>query len=139
MSGTVNIGGILYEWQTCITCGVVYTVPEALINHQRKEGGYHYCCNGHSQGWSKEQSQSEKTRLERDRLRQQLAQKDDEINAQIRARESAENKLSQATKTVRKLTVRASAGTCPCCNRTVSQMARHMKSKHPEFIATAIN
>jgi hypothetical protein len=24
---------------------------------------------------------------------------------------------------------------CPCCQRTVSQMARHIKTKHPEYVA----
>ena len=28
---------------------------------------------------------------------------------------------------------RSVAGTCPCCNRTFQQLARHMKSKHPKY------
>lgn len=27
---------------------------------------------------------------------------------------------------------RIGAGICPCCNRTFSQLARHMQSKHPD-------
>jgi hypothetical protein len=26
------------------------------------------------------------------------------------------------------------AGVCPCCKRTVKQLAAHMKEKHPEFV-----
>lgn len=37
-----------------------------------------------------------------------------------------------------RLRKRASAGVCPCCNRTFSQLARHMQTKHPTFIAQEI-
>lgn len=29
--------------------------------------------------------------------------------------------------------LRAQGGACPCCNRTFADMARHMKTKHPDF------
>lgn len=132
MSGTVYINGATHEWHTCITCGVIYTGPQALLKNQREKGGYHTCCNGHSQGWSKEQSENEKTRRERDRLKQQLAQRDDEIRAKERQIEAERKKATKAKK-------RNAAGVCPCCNRTVGQMARHMKTKHPTFIAEAVN
>lgn len=132
MSGTVLINGASHEWHTCITCGVIYTAPKAMMDNQREKGGYHHCCNGHSQGWSKEESQSEKTRRERDRLKQQLAQRDDEIRAKERELAAERTKAAKAKK-------RSSAGVCPCCNRTVGQMARHMKSKHPQFVAEAVN
>lgn len=139
MTGTITINNIVFEWHECITCGVVYTCPQTLIKHQRQNGGYHTCCNGHSQGWGKEQSENEKTRRERDRLRQQLAEKNDEIARQERMRKDAEGRLSQATQKAAKVKKRSSAGVCPCCNRTVGQMARHMKSKHPQFVAEAIS
>lgn len=28
---------------------------------------------------------------------------------------------------------RGGHGVCPCCNRTFQQLARHMKSKHPDY------
>jgi hypothetical protein len=42
------------------------------------------------------------------------------------AREKAERKL-------RKIERKVSGGVCPCCNRTFVALARHMKTKHPEF------
>lgn len=47
-------------------------------------------------------------------------------NAQVAGFQKAERKLATHKK-------RASAGVCPCCNRTVSQMARHMQAKHPDY------
>lgn len=139
MSGTITIEGVTHEWHVCITCGVVYTIPQAVIANQRKEGGYHTCCNGHSQGWGKEQSENEKTRRERDQLRQKLAEKDDEIRAKEREAAAALTNLASERAKAAKVKKRASAGICPCCNRTVGQMARHMKSKHPQFVAEAVS
>lgn len=128
MSGSVIIAGVACEWHTCITCGVVYTIPKTLIDHQRKTGGFHTCCNGHSQGWSAGESEDAKIRRERDRLFQQVAQKNDEIAAEKRRTEEAQ-------KTVVKLQKKAKAGVCPCCHRSVRQMTLHMKTKHPDFKA----
>jgi hypothetical protein len=68
----------------------------------------------------------DKLRQERDQLKQALAQKDDEIKKQ---RDLVIAGKAQVTK----LKKRASAGVCPCCNRTFSNMARHMAHQHPEF------
>lgn len=109
-----------------------------MIEAQRKSGGFHTCCNGHSQGWNKTESEDAIIRRERDRLKQQIAQKDDEIAAERRRTEEARRQTTAARGTITKLKTRASAGTCPCCNRIVSQMARHMKTKHPVFRAEAV-
>jgi hypothetical protein len=49
------------------------------------------------------------------------------------AEHSARAYKGQATR----LRNRAKAGVCPCCKRTVSQLARHMASKHPDFSTDA--
>lgn len=133
----IVVCGVRCEECVCINCGVAFTVPENMIAHQRKTGGYHHCPNGHSQGWGKGETEQDKIRRERDQLRQQLAERDDEIARQERMRKAAEGRLSQANKKAAKAAKRAAAGVCPCCNRTVGQMARHMKSKHPDFVATS--
>ena len=69
----------------------------------------------------KETSEREKLRRERDQLKQQLAYKDDEIAA----------KGKQLTR----LQKRIHAGVCPCCNRTFTNVARHMKTKHPNVVS----
>ena len=35
---------------------------------------------------------------------------------------------------ISKLKKRASAGVCPCCNRSFQNLRRHMGNKHPEFV-----
>ncbi len=65
----VVCSGIQCEVCECISCGVVYTVPKTMIDHQRKTGGYHYCPNGHSQGWGKGETEFDRIRRERDTTR----------------------------------------------------------------------
>lgn len=120
----------------CGTCAVWHTVPEIVWDAQVREGGFHTCPNGHSRGWKTgtEQKEQEAIRRERDRLKQETARLEDEkreawatANAQLERAQKAE----AATKRLKK---RASAGTCPCCSRTFSNMATHMKRQHPGFV-----
>lgn len=119
----------------CGTCGVEHAIPKVMYDACREEGGFWHCPNGHSRGWKvglqTAQKEQDAIRLERDRLKQQLAQRDDAIAA-------AEKLASVRKGQVTKLRKRAAGGVCACCNRTVSQMAKHMASKHPTFRAEEV-
>lgn len=121
-----------YTFSNCITCGVRYGIPRVLYSHQQDKGGYHHCPNGHSQGWSKEESKMARLERERDIARQQVARAEDEARE---ARAQAACDVAKAQKETKLLKKRASAGTCPCCKRTFSNMATHMKREHPQFVA----
>lgn len=114
----------------CGSCAVWHTVPEIVYESHRREGGFHSCPNGHQRGWNKgtDEIERENIRRERDRLKQQAAM----LHEQIAAERTRAEKAEAATKRLKK---RASAGTCPCCQRTFSNMATHMKQQHPEFVA----
>lgn len=126
----VTLAGTRHVVMECGTCGVLHTIPESKYNSCHAEGGFWTCPNGHSRGWEKGADQSEMAQLrrERDRLKQQIAQKDDELR-------SAEASRRAAVGQVTKMRNRVKNGVCPCCNRTFSNLARHMTSKHPEFKA----
>lgn len=126
----IMIFGCKFETEQCLTCGVVYTVPVAMMQQQRRYGEYHYCPSGHQQGWAKGDPEFETVRFERDRLKQQLAQKDDEIR-------SEQAKHATAVREIARIKKRANAGLCPCCNRTFQDVVRHMKQKHPEVAVLA--
>ena len=133
---TIILAGIRCEICQCITCGIPFTVPDIVINKHREVGGYHSCPNGHSQGWDKDGCEVADLRRERDRLKQQIAAKDDDIAWQKQQRKDAERLAAAARGQVTKLKKRAAAGVCPCCNRQFSNMHRHMQTKHPEFKGT---
>lgn len=135
MSETViMIRGARFEMRECITCGVLHAMPAVLLDRDRAEGGYRHCPNGHQQGWSKEASESERIRRERDRLKQDAARLEEENRQAFAAANEQRERAIRAESSIKRLKKRASAGTCPCCSRTFQNMATHMKQQHPEFI-----
>jgi hypothetical protein len=96
-----------------------------------------HCGYGHPQHFCDEDDEITKMRRERDRLKQQMAERDDRIQRLIKLANDAEATTRKVKAEKAKLTKRASAGTCPVCNRTFSQMARHMQTQHKEFVCEA--
>jgi hypothetical protein len=106
---------------SCGECGINFAVPDRFYIERRDKNASlsWYCPNGHNRIFK--ESEADRLRRERDRLAQQLAQKDDAI--------------AERDRKLKRLAKRAAAGTCPCCQRTFSNMTRHMKTKHPEMVA----
>lgn len=113
---------VTLETEECCTCGVIFAIPSSMQNQLRGNGGKFFCPNGHCQSYSK---------TEADRLREKL---DEQTKAATRMADrayKAEAAEQKALNDIARLKKRASAGMCPCCNRTFQQLARHMKMKHP--------
>jgi regulator of protease activity HflC (stomatin/prohibitin superfamily) len=99
-----------------------------------------YCINGHLQAFSVQpteaqclQKQLDAERLARQRAEQRVAERDDAVN---KAREEAQHERNRANGYkghATRITKRAKAGVCPCCNRHFTALERHMASKHPDF------
>lgn len=110
----------------CGECGIDYAMPEFLYQARLVDHHSFYCPNGHNRHYPAGKTEVEK-------LREQLADVQaarDHADQQRRAAEANVERLRKAEKRTKK---RAAAGVCPCCQRTVSQMARHIKTKHPEY------
>ena len=114
------------EWERwcCGECGVEQYVPKHWLDSKRNDKTGFHCINGHSRIYK--ESEADRLRRERDRLKQDAARLEDE-------RRAADARARQAEDRERRLKRRISAGTCPCCQRSVAQLARHMKTKHPEY------
>lgn len=113
---------------TCCKCGTRFAMSEDThrIAIARREKFTFYCPHGHDQHFVTGKTELEKVREERDRLRQLVAARDDEVEHQKR-------RVSAAHGQVTRLKNRARAGVCPCCTRTFTNLQRHMATKHPEF------
>lgn len=122
---------IQLESAECYTCGVTFAVPTQLLRHAREDSTVSiYCPSGHGMHWRE---------TVEDRLRKELAAKKAELERQTREaefqrtlKEEAERRVSAQKAVTTKLRKRIGAGVCPCCHRTFSQLAAHMKAKHPE-------
>lgn len=133
--GTFIIDGRRFVRMICGECGVEHYFPEALDkrNHELGRKGGWTCPNGHSRIYS--ESDTDKLRRERDKLIQDAAYKDDRIRELQASSSTAWRKVSAAKGQITKIKKRASNGVCPCCNRTFSDLARHMAGKHPGFVS----
>ena len=106
-----------------------------------------YCVHGHQchypAGKTAEEELREQLnaeRLARQRAEQKIAEKEDwarrwEATANDQ-REKAEHERRRANGYkghATRITKRAKAGVCPCCNRSFENLRRHMATKHPQF------
>lgn len=119
---------------TCWKCKTRYCLPRVLYTAAKASDDISFHCPyGHSAHYPSGPTDEDKLRQERDRLRQQLAQKDDEISRQRDMREGVERRLSAAKGQVTKIKNRVGHGICPCCSRSFENLARHMASKHAGY------
>lgn len=114
-----------FETIECCNCGVVFAVSGDLNRNFRQHKQKFYCPNGHGQSY---------TESEADRLRKQLeaAQRDAEWQKNRAA--TAERRATKAELAQKRLKRRVNHGVCPHCSRTVQQLARHIRTKHPDQV-----
>jgi hypothetical protein len=134
---TYIIDNTEYAKKHCGVCGVIHFMPQVLEDECRMEGSKKAwtCPSGHERVYR--DSDADKLRRERDLMKQQLAQKDDEIASRKREKEQEERQAAAAKGQVTRLKNRAKAGMCPCCNRHFVNLERHMNTKHPDEKADA--
>lgn len=107
---------------TCPICFVEHGIPEEMNATRRRDHGRVFCPMGH--GWSyMAESEEEKLRRERDRLKQQMAQKEDEAREALAAETDARKKIERKLRRVQK-------GVCPHCTRSFQNLQQHMATKH---------
>ena len=131
-----GLGGERLMSERCCHCGVLFYMPQWLQDLRRGDKEWFYCPNGHRQRYV--ESEADTLRRERDRLAQQIAQRDDALLSERRLRESAERQASTLKGSITKLRKRLAGGACPCCNRTFANLQRHMETKHAGFVAEPI-
>jgi hypothetical protein len=132
---TTFVESQVLETVNCCKCKVTFAMPETWMTHYRKTHEYFHCPAGHSQHFTGE--------TEEERLRKQLAREQSRIehrDAEIRDLNSRNDKLRHQRDGMkgayRKVAVRVKNGVCPCCKRTFSCLAAHMKNMHPDFTST---
>lgn len=126
-------------------CGVAFWLTADTDRHLRMSSQTFYCPFGHASVWPQGESEEDKLRRERDRLKQENARLEEmqrmalaTANAQRDQRLAAERSASAYRGQVTRLKNRAAAGVCPCCNRTFVNLRRHMAAKHAGFLAEEV-
>jgi hypothetical protein len=124
----------------CYRCKVIFGMDEATYATLRKSSASFHCPFGHSQYFALGKSDADKLREQLDEERRQR-QRAEQRSAQWadEAREADERAKHERRRAngykghATRITKRAKAGVCPCCNRTFQQLARHMQTQHPQF------
>lgn len=116
----------------CHCCDVTFKIRTEWRDSLYESGNTFYCPNGHSLSW-KGKHVADELRRERDRLKQQTAQKDDEIRRLERINTLERRSTAAYKGQVTKIKKRVGKGVCPCCNRQFKDLHKHMNSKHPDY------
>ena len=120
----------------CPSCGVTIVMPEHMYNSRRNNHQSFYCPNGHSATFGgKSEVEKKLAEAEKSIANQKARLEWAEADAK-RARESrdaSERRASAARGQVTKIMNRVGNGVCPCCNRSFTNLRRHMCTKHPGF------
>jgi ribosomal protein S27AE len=119
---------ITYDSLTCGECGIVFYVNAGWLSDKRDSGGKFSCPNGHPRIFKESEA---------DRLRRELKAKEAEVEFQRTRANRAAAEQNKLLKERARLKKRIAAGVCPCCHRTVSQLANHMKTQHPDYATAA--
>ena len=119
--------------ETCCSCHIRFAMPYSFQKRCREDSKVLFCCpNGHYQHYSGEQTEREALRRERDRLKQQAARLEDEAREAREDADAAKRQAAAFKGVATRIKNRVQHGVCPCCNRTFQDLARHMKSQHPD-------
>lgn len=126
MSASLAIQETLYfKTTTCITCGCHIALETTVYDWRIKDHENFYCPNGHAQRFSGETPEA--------KLKRELEAKERALVWEKERVASLNKQLVRTQQSEKRLKKRIAAGVCPCCHRTVKQLAAHMQTKHPEF------
>lgn len=119
----------------CAKCKMVFGIPDYFQQSMKALGdkGSFLCPAGHFNYYPHGETEEAILRRERDRLKQQLAERDDYISEKNKRIEELNRKNAATRGVVTRIKNRVSHGVCPCCNRTFANLMRHMKTKHPAY------
>ncbi len=120
----------------CWKCKVSYFLPVHLFKSAKEsENIWFHCPYGHIAHYPAGETDEDKLRRERDIARQQVARAEEDAKTAWKTANEQAGIAKRALADKARLKKRAAAGTCPCCQRTFSNMATHLRHKHPEFVA----
>lgn len=126
---------ISFRHEKCANCGLQFCMPDDFMERRREDHHTFYCPNGHAQHYTDENKDQKIKNLEAQVKREQerTATEREKTSLIRREKEHAERSASTYKGQVTKIKRRVKAGVCPCCNRTFSNLAAHMETKHKDF------
>jgi hypothetical protein len=116
--------------EVCFKCGIQFAMPEDFKRALLRDKSNFYCPNGHEQHYLGETAEQKRIKALEAELKGEKESREWAEN-QTRAARIARTKAENARK---RLETRVACGVCPHCQRTVKQLAAHIRTKHPEQV-----
>ena len=118
---------------TSCWCGIQLAIPSDLHAIATRQKDFTvWCPLGHKYIYG----DTTEDKLDEERRRRQEAERQKQATRELLEFEQRSHAATRGHVTRKKKQLaRVKEGVCPCCNRTFKQLARHMKSQHPEFVA----
>lgn len=110
----------------CGECELEFGMPQTMYKRVRRDGSTWYCPAGHRRCFI--------GKTEEDRLRDELAFERRRSNRWQNEATHAENRRRAEKAAKTRLKNRIANGVCPCCNRSFTNVRRHITTQHPEFV-----
>lgn len=129
--------------ESCFQCGVVFAMPRTLHNTCRRDKQTFYCPNGHGQAYTQSEADRLRAALQKQQQETEAAKAQAERERRWRLegadeRRHLERRLAAQRGVTTRMKNRVAAGVCPCCNRTFTNLQRHMATKHAGFLAEEV-
>lgn len=128
--------------ETCPTCHIMFAIPQTLYEAaQRWPGnqadGWRLSCPLGHVWWYVGTTPAQKIK----RLEKRLREANEDLSAELARHDQTKARLrgtqgaAQRARNERdRIKQRVAGGVCPCCNRTLKDLQRHMRSKHPDYV-----
>lgn len=121
----------------CAHCAIDFGIGGDFMRRRREDHVGFYCPNGHSNYYSgptAEEKALKKAEQERDAARS-LAERESRRRFAAEAEAKRQDYKARAAKgQLTKERKRIASGVCPCCNRSFSQVRRHIATQHPDYV-----
>lgn len=121
---------------SCCVCGTTFGVEQTLHSERHRTGKNFFCPSGHSLSYT--ENETERLRKRLDATEKARIKAVDEAAYQRTCREQVERSARAVRGHLTRVKSRVRHGVCPCCNRSFSNLARHMDAKHPDYANEAI-
>lgn len=131
MSAVLNFSERLVTC-TCYKCGITFAMPQYFKTKRQEDTENFWCPNGHPQAFIKSEAQKLREQLEAEKRnsewwRSVAKNRDSQIKG-------VNIQLGKVKAKLKRTETRVGNGVCPCCNRSFVALARHMKTKHPDYV-----
>ncbi len=112
---------LTFSTHQCGSCGIWFAFDAKYEAARREDRASWFCPNGHERHFTGETLKEKADRIQREKAAIQAR-----LDQERAARQEADAKLFRLKRRVKN-------GVCPCCQRSFTNLRRHIGTKHPEF------